>query len=213
MAKPKDTPVQRTGIAYLILIFSGSIVLIIAAVAIIANPQENIMPVFNVILPLVASWVGTVLAFYFGRENFESANQQVREMVQRFSPDQNISQPVATAMRFLTDMVYYSIPKDKSEKDVTIKELRDFLKKKEVSRLPILDVDKKPKYMLHSSSLDKYLAIAGKTIDDSLESFLAELKSQFKIEFGLNNSYVIVSENGRNSILSGYLYHQRWNPR
>jgi len=195
MAKTnQDGSRQRTGIAYLVLIFSGSTVLIVGAIAIIVNPTTNIMPVFNVILPLMASWVGTVLAFYFGRENFESANQQVRELVQRFTPEQAVSQPVTIAMRFLADMTYYSIPRGKTEKDVTIKDLRDLIRRKDASRLPILDSDKKPKYMLHGSSVDKYLAMEGKTENDSLDDLLTELKAQFKMEFGLNCAFVVVPE-------------------
>ena len=31
--------------------------------------------VFNAIIPLIASWVGTVLAFFFGRESFEATTK------------------------------------------------------------------------------------------------------------------------------------------
>ena len=35
--------------------------------------------VFSTVLPVVATWVGTVLAFYFGSENFRQAAQSTRE--------------------------------------------------------------------------------------------------------------------------------------
>ncbi len=35
--------------------------------------------VFSTVLPVVATWVGTVLAFYFGTENFRQAAQSTRE--------------------------------------------------------------------------------------------------------------------------------------
>ena len=35
--------------------------------------------VFSTVLPVVATWVGTVLAFYFGSENFRQAAQNTRE--------------------------------------------------------------------------------------------------------------------------------------
>ncbi len=186
-------PSGQKAIAFTVLIFSGSIVVVIAGIAILVDAKTNIMPVFNVVLPLVASWVGTVLAFYFGRENFESANKQVRELVQRFAPEQEAAQPVTTAMRFLPDMTCKILAKDVDETKITVKELRKFIKDNKVSRLPVLSADKKPKYMLHESSFDKFLTIAGKTEDDTLEIFLAEMKAQFKMEFGLDNGFVIVS--------------------
>ena len=37
--------------------------------------------VFSTVLPVVATWVGTVLAFYFGSENFRQAAQSTREAI------------------------------------------------------------------------------------------------------------------------------------
>jgi hypothetical protein len=37
--------------------------------------------VFNALLPLLATWVGMVLAYYFSRKNFETASQSVERMV------------------------------------------------------------------------------------------------------------------------------------
>lgn len=37
--------------------------------------------VFTTVLPVVATWVGTVLAFYFGSENFRQAAQSTREVL------------------------------------------------------------------------------------------------------------------------------------
>ncbi len=41
--------------------------------------------VLTVILPVLGAWVGTILAFYFTKENFEAANRSVREMVGQVS--------------------------------------------------------------------------------------------------------------------------------
>jgi len=42
---------------------------------------------FNVIIPLLATWIGTVLAFYFGRENFEAASKQYKSIINQLTPD------------------------------------------------------------------------------------------------------------------------------
>jgi hypothetical protein len=193
MAKDPKERNPRNGIAYAVLIVAGVIIIAIGITAIV-NDHANIMPIFNVLLPVLASWIGTVLAFYFGRENFESANEQVRQLVQSINPDQATAQPVTSAMRFLPDIACCTIAKDKDEKSVSIKDMKSIIKKKDASRLPILDTDKKPKYMLHASSIDKYLAITGKTENDTLDDILTVLKDQFKMEFGLNSGFVLVSE-------------------
>ncbi len=48
--------------------------------------------IFTAVLPVVATWVGTVLAFYFGSENFRQAAQQTREVLtDRLAPKQKIA--------------------------------------------------------------------------------------------------------------------------
>jgi hypothetical protein len=48
--------------------------------------------VFGTVLPVVATWVGTVLAFYFGSENFRQAAQSTREALSdRLAPRKKIT--------------------------------------------------------------------------------------------------------------------------
>ena len=53
-----------------------------AAQGVIANKVDTMLTgVFSAVLPVVATWVGTVLAFYFGSENFRQAVQTTREVL------------------------------------------------------------------------------------------------------------------------------------
>jgi hypothetical protein len=47
--------------------------------------------VFSTVLPVVATWVGTVLAFYFGSENFRQAAQSTRETLGQQAPKKTIT--------------------------------------------------------------------------------------------------------------------------
>src|ERR1043166_7992064 len=40
---------------------------------------------FTALLPVFATWVGTLLAFYFSKDNFESATKSVTEMANKIS--------------------------------------------------------------------------------------------------------------------------------
>lgn len=88
-------------------------------------------------------------------------------------------------MRALRDMAYFSVPKDQVEKDVKISELTKLTDR--VSRLPILDAGGVPKYMIHESTINKYL-VQNPGSDDSLQELIQSYKC------GLDNGFVIVSE-------------------
>ncbi len=78
---------RRHALAYVVLIFSAISITMLAIYTIAKEPSEA-KNIFNVVLPVFSSWVGTILAFYFGRESFESANQQVRELVEKLDPEE-----------------------------------------------------------------------------------------------------------------------------
>lgn len=179
----------RNILAYIILGFSLGGILGIAIVAIVLDPSST-MTVFNVVLPVFASWVGTVLAYYFGRENFESASQEVRKMVDRLSPEERSETPVKAVMRPLADMVYFQFREGEGEADVQLSALIAELAGS-VSRLPILNELNKPMYMIHGSNFDKHIASGGKS-KDTLAAFLESQRSE-GFEFGLDRGFVVVS--------------------
>jgi hypothetical protein len=148
------------------------------------------MQIFNVVLPVTASWVGTVLAFYFGRESFESASQQAQQLI-RLTPEQRAAAPVTSIMRSLDSTVHYPIPRGKGDADVKLSDLIAKYTAK-ASRLPVIDADKRPKYMVHRSRIDSYLASGGKP-DHTLEQFIAAQKKA-GVEFGTDKGFVVVSQ-------------------
>jgi hypothetical protein len=189
---------QRNLLAYLVLGISGGTILVLAAIA-ISQDQTNTMTIFNMILPVMTSWVGTILAFYFGRENFESANQQVREsnqqvrdLVERLTPEQRAEALANAIMRPLSTTTYFQIPDGKGDADIKLSELSSKFTNV-VTRLPIIDAKNKPKYLLHQSSVDKYVATQGGKLDDTLADFIAKQKT-VQIEFGVDKGFVVVSE-------------------
>lgn len=46
---------------------------------------QNTKDVIAILLPVIGTWMGTILAFYFSKENFEAANKRVQEMVSKIS--------------------------------------------------------------------------------------------------------------------------------
>ncbi len=69
---------MRNMLAGMIVIIGGLFVVGISLVTVIAaydKPKEVIETLSSTILPVVATWVGTVLAFYFSEKNFEAASR------------------------------------------------------------------------------------------------------------------------------------------
>jgi hypothetical protein len=165
-----DTPL-RNRMAMWILIASAAAITLLAIVAVIVKPSEA-QVIFNTTLPVFASWVGTVLAYYFGRENFESANSQVRQMIDKLSPEQRAAAPIDSIMRKLDVTTHVKLPGAQGEAQVPLTDLRTKLVG-DVSRLPVVDPSSVAKYMIHGSTIDRYLAGGGKETD-TLAAFIAE---------------------------------------
>ncbi|MGB5636500.1 MAG: hypothetical protein WBM44_28355 [Waterburya sp.] len=182
---------QQHFLAWFILFFVTLAITFLAWYIIKKNPQDA-KDIFNVILPVFASWVGTVLAFYFGRENLESANRQVWELVERLTPEQRAKASVTSIMRRLADTAHFSIPPGQNNQDIKLSELLGRFVGN-ISRLPIVDAENKPKYMIHESRLDKYLASDDASTEDNLEKFIAKQQSKGS-EFGFDKGFVVVSE-------------------
>jgi hypothetical protein len=110
----------RDRIALGVLVVSA-LTLAVLAVVVVLQDSTNAMLVFNVLLPVVASWVGTVLAFYFGRENFEAASKQIRETL--IAAGDKTRQLVTSIMRPFTQTEHFTIPNQKKDVDVLLSEL------------------------------------------------------------------------------------------
>lgn len=179
----------RNRIALWILSASAVAITLLGIVAVIVKPDQA-QVIFNTTLPVFASWVGTVLAFYFGRENFESANSQVRQMINKLSPEERATAPIASIMRKLDATTHVKLPVSMGEAQVALKDLRDRLVG-DVSRLPVVDPEMVPKYLIHGSTIDRYLAGGGK-VTDTLAAFIAEC-GKTGTEFGADRGFVLVS--------------------
>lgn len=186
-AKPK-TAVQQT-IAGWVLGFCFLTLFALAMVAVIGRPND-VMDVVNIFVPLIASWVGTILAFYFGRENLNAANAQMREMVDRLSPEERANSSIKSIMRHFNEVVSLTIPEGTADKDIKIADLRKKLAGS-ISRVLVVDAKNVAKYMIHDSSVDRYLADGAKE-EDSLKEFLKQEETKSR-RYGVGAGFVVVA--------------------
>ena len=168
--------------------------IILAALSylVISTDKKNTILIFNIVLPVVATWVGVTLAFHFGRESFELTNNTIVDMMQHVTKDKSNKDDVETLMRTRNNMIYLQIPKGKTEKNLTLIELKSKLKG-DATRLPIIDFDGHPKYMIHESSIDSYLSSGNGKETNTLEQFIID-QSNVGTKFCNNDGFVIVTE-------------------
>jgi hypothetical protein len=149
----------------IIIIFTG------VAAFILTSPDKRstedirtlALTVFNTLVPMFGTWVGTVIAFYFARENYEAAAQSTRELVGQLSDDRLKQISIRQIWIPVGQIVAAQIAIDRTEADITIEQLRSMLDEK-VSRVPVWDQDRVVKYILHESLIYKYLALYGAEI-------------------------------------------------
>jgi hypothetical protein len=111
-----------------------------------------------VLLPVLGTWVGTVLAFYFSKENFDAANRNVRAMVSQLSVrDQLAAISAKEVMIPEKSITAFKLNGSKTEETVALE--RDLLPllKGTVTRVPIQVATGAVKYVVHESTLHKYL--------------------------------------------------------
>ncbi len=169
-----------------ILLFSFLVMLILGIYA-VASDKSHAMPIFNATLPVVTSWVGTVLAHYFGRRNFEAANRGIQEMAERLSVEQRGAVSAGRIMRRMAEVVHITLD-PASVASLTLATLCARFSAS-ITRLPLLDRDGVVLYLVHESSINKFLSSGG-NIDMSFADFIAQQKAG-GIEYGLGSGFVV----------------------
>jgi CBS domain-containing protein len=133
--------------------------LILTSVAIARNDEDTAKWVLAAALPVFGAWVGTILAYYFAKEGFESASRNVTETVERLTGMEKLkSIKVKDKMIVRHNMTVINTTASKQASQISlIGDILKLLDDSKKNRLPILDENDHPLYMIHRSMIDKYL--------------------------------------------------------
>jgi len=114
--------------------------------------KDTAQTVLTAILTLFSSWVGTIIAFYFSKDNFEAATRSVTELTKHVTGHQKLqSLPVTEKMIRVDDIEKEIRPPDQ----VKLVELLNNGFKKGY-RLPLMDGGK-VQLIIHKSRIDEYV--------------------------------------------------------
>lgn len=147
---------RRFNLSKIIIFTSLGLLLLVSFFALFAD-RSNISPetIFTAVIGLVGTWVGTILAFYFSKDNFEAANKATQDLVNQISGDQKLkSIPVEDAMLRLEKAHYYMLAGN--EEALTLNAL--IAEFKTFNRLPILSKDLFPLYIIHKSVITRFIS-------------------------------------------------------
>ncbi len=180
--KPTIADMVRSWIGIGVVIF-GIVGVMALAITIMrtANADEKgktAQLLLTSVLPLVGTWVGTVLAYYFARENFESAARNTKELM---GLDEKLrSVPVATAMLPITQGDKRQLKSGEDPATLVLKDLVDQMNQAKRNRLPVLDDKGVPVFVIHLSSLTKFITEHSMTAGNAAVPNLTigDLKSQ-----------------------------------
>lgn len=160
----KDT---RDRIAICMIYGSLLFLLVLAAMAILVVAiydkdalKEISQNVFNGLLPLFGAWVGAVLAFYFSKDNFQTASESVRDTVREFNPqlEKLRQRQVKDVMVPISAIKRIKLGPKSGEEKLMITTLVDSLKGV-VTRILVLDENNVVRYVLHQSMFYKFIAM------------------------------------------------------
>jgi hypothetical protein len=143
------------------------IVLAIAAikgdVGNIDKAKDILQILFSAILPLFGTWIGTILAYYFSKENLAAANQTVQHLVNSITSDKKLETIKAKDVMIPTDkLIYIEYKTGTDDTKINLKtDFLDFVKNKGIQRIILLDENKIVRYVLHRSTIQEFLTEQG----------------------------------------------------
>ena len=145
-----------------------------------ADRSDAARLVFGSIVPLIGTWVGTVLGFYFGRENFKAASTSITAASSSITPQGKLeTTPVASLGKKIQTTAKFQLGASDTKEDLTLDKIESaFVVGSEVyERLPLLLASGAPYMVLHRSTLNEFLLQKIKTdkTTDSKNYTLAEL--------------------------------------
>lgn len=154
-------------LALMIFILSGGVLLVLIFMAwhyIDAGKDDtafkNIKDLMSILLPLIGTWMGTILAFYFSKENFEAANQRVKELVKQITTTDEKLQ-VLKASDVMSKPGDFPLLTVKDEDDFKQKKIKDVLTTmtdSHTERLPILQAETlRFIFLLYRTTIERFI--------------------------------------------------------
>src|SRR5436190_4861953 len=172
---PLDDAGTRARLAIVVVSLSLIGIALASAIALIfataPDRPEMARLVFSSVLPLLGTWVGTVLAFYFARENLAAATESTLRLA-----GIETSTPVTSVMIREADFIAYDLGTDDRIEDVSLASVRDKMRAltPPSRRLPIRNALGAVMCVVHDATLTAYAESLNQTTE-TLDKTMGDL--------------------------------------
>jgi hypothetical protein len=120
------------------------------------NRTEMVRLVFASMIPLLGTWVGTVLAFYFARDSLQAATESTARLVGRLDPQTPVTQVMVPRAKIIKRVV----ESEEKAKSVPLAELTSLMRSRKKHRIPLLlDATGAVVYVVHDSTINAHAAL------------------------------------------------------
>jgi hypothetical protein len=151
-----------------------------------AKAAQNIL---TLALPVVGTWVGTVLAFYFARENFESAARETR-----LTLGGKLDKPAMEQAIQLKDIESIQLPAADGPEKLTLEAIRAKMVAIKRYRVPVFDEANRARYVVHQQPVDSFLTDNRSTLVPANGWTLKDLLDSKTYGGQLKNSVAVVGK-------------------
>jgi hypothetical protein len=184
----------RERLATIVLLVSVLAVAILAGIA-IHGDRSQAKEILTMILPMIGTWVGTVLAFYFGKEQLEAATRSVTSIARELTPDEKL-RSIRVADKMIPRSAAYVVNEDPSRLKL-VEAVTNLDREKKGNRLPVLKADDEPLFVVHRSTMDRFIAkaaAAGKVAAELQLLTLHDLMTDPEFKAKLETSFAVVPQ-------------------
>jgi hypothetical protein len=177
---------SRNVIALIITVAVVGITIGIGIVCLCKGFDDGMDFIGKSLLPLWGTWIGTVLAFYFGKANFDAASKSYQEVIKTLSSAEKMAGIKVTEVMIVTSKIeFLNLEKEKEKK---ISDILKYERFKKYNRFAVFEPDNILKCIIHRSTFHQFIAlkveegmmneaIKALTLNDILNEPNAEIKN------------------------------------
>ncbi|WP_182353894.1 CBS domain-containing protein [Flaviflexus huanghaiensis] len=197
-----DDAAVRSRLALLVSLV-GVVGICLISVVLLAFSNDEDRPemarlVYASVLPLIGTWIGTILAFYFAKENLQAASTTTLETL-KLSGVFSEETKAADVMISVGKISPIRRVADKGEAgELRLQDLYNSMRQSKYSRVPILTTSGVALMVVHESDIDKYAQLNGRSAaslaaDETVSRMLAtpELRQRLEAFIALPESATV----------------------
>ena len=106
------------------------------------------------LIPLWGTWMGTVLAFYFGKDNFDAARKSYQDTIDKLTSNDEKLEKILVTDCMTKSGIRYSILEKIVEKTIS-----EILTESTEGRFVIVDNNEVVKHVIHRSIFERFIAL------------------------------------------------------